>query len=234
MSSLAIPSPNAVADVHSLCGHIEAALPTITDVDMLHDAKAKLTAIDAYIAMTSTEGRAQVQATVRRITQRVGEVLGDKRQGERTDLSGAHEKSPLSTDERYVARKFAEHPDVVEDVIAASDDFNPPSERKVLNAIRAKEQSQQMARDEAELDEAVEQIGLRRLTDPIEIAQQRRRIEVRAHVAGVIRDVLTMRDRYSDAQLAALTAERLWPTTRAQAIEAAQFLTHLSRMEAIA
>jgi uncharacterized iron-regulated protein len=40
----------------------------------LKDVAARLGAIDQYIAATSNEGRATVQATIRKIEQRVGQM----------------------------------------------------------------------------------------------------------------------------------------------------------------
>jgi hypothetical protein len=61
-------------------------------------------------------------ASMRRLEVRIGQVLGAPRQGERTDLSTATEKSPLSKDQRSEFRRMAAHPEIVERVIAESDD----------------------------------------------------------------------------------------------------------------
>jgi hypothetical protein len=45
----------------------------------------------------------------------------------------------LTRSERWQFRKMAEHPDVVERVIAAATDASPPSRRKILAAIAAEE-----------------------------------------------------------------------------------------------
>lgn len=81
-------------------------------------------------------GKARMEATVRRIEIRVGEVLGEPEQGKRTDLSGAPDKFPLRRQEAHELRLLASHRDLVERVLAGADDAKPASRRRCLDAIR--------------------------------------------------------------------------------------------------
>jgi hypothetical protein len=70
---------------------------------------------------------------MRRLEVRIGELLGDPRPGERTDLSFASDG--LTPNERHYFRTMAAHADVVEDVIAESTDEEPASRRRVLGEL---------------------------------------------------------------------------------------------------
>lgn len=137
-SALVVPSPSPAVDVYGLCSSIESQMVHIFDVGQLKDAAARLSAIDQYIARTSTEGRKQVQETMRRLEARCGWLLGPAApNGKGSPASGsvATDPSPLTKDERHEFRQMAAHPDVVEQVIAESTDAEPPSRKKVLDAI---------------------------------------------------------------------------------------------------
>lgn len=70
----------------------------------------------------SSEGRARVAAAMRRLEVRIGELLGATSAGKRHDLEPSGVTEGLSRHERHEFRRMAEHPDVVEDVIADSTD----------------------------------------------------------------------------------------------------------------
>lgn len=140
--ALAVPEPDAGLDVtglHSLCASITAEMVHVFEVGPLREAHAKLAAIDAYLDATSTEGRKTVQATMRRLEARCGWLLGEATPGRPkkadAETSTAVDVSGLTKDEKVKMRKMAAHPDVVEAVIEASTDEDPPSRRKVLRAI---------------------------------------------------------------------------------------------------
>lgn len=138
MVGLAIPEPpQAALDVFGQCQAIEAWAETVDDIGALRDTAAKLEAIDTYLSRTSTEGRAAVAATMRRLEVRIGE-LSPRRQGERTDLTSCEPQEVLRPDERSRFRTMAEHRDVVEDVIANSTDERPATRNAVLQAIDIK------------------------------------------------------------------------------------------------
>jgi len=135
-----VPQPSPDIDVYSVCSRIEAWAATATDVFTLKDNKSKLSAIDQYLAQTSKEGRAQIAATVRRLEVRIGEVLGPaERGGDRKTVQPNRDQVELGDKERNEFRAMAAHPDVVEEVIAASTDEAPASRRKVIAAIKEKE-----------------------------------------------------------------------------------------------
>lgn len=156
MTGLAIPQPSQLVDVLNLCQSIEAQLPEVNDVAMLKDAAAKLRAIDEYVALTSSEGRQAIAATVRRIEVRVGEVLGPPMQGTRTDLQLPNHDSevPLSEAERRHFRQMAAHPDIVEAEIAKGTNERPTSRRQILHAIQAKKHELQAQRRAEDIEEA--------------------------------------------------------------------------------
>lgn len=141
--SLAVPRPSDTVDTWTLCDHIELNLPLVDDVAEVYDAKAKLSAIDAYLGQKSKDGKARLNATMRRLEVRIGELLGATSQGARNDLgqelSGATESLPLSKDERREFRQMAENKEIVETVVSISTDNEPASRRKVLRAIQEAE-----------------------------------------------------------------------------------------------
>jgi len=98
----------------------------------LYDVKAKLAAFDEYLAATSKDGRAQMAATMRRLEVRIGVVIGaakldhDRHPGA---TSLANDVAELTRNERSQFRRMADHPEIVEQVIADSADSNPPSRR---------------------------------------------------------------------------------------------------------
>lgn len=144
-AALTIPRPGAGIDVHGICQQIETWATDTTDIGELHEAKAKLSAIDSYIAQTSIEGRSTVSATIRRLEVRIGEVIGaGSRGGDRGNQHTGGKSTatdlPLSKDERSDFRNMAANADVVEDVIADSTDEQPASRRKVLDEIRHRNQ----------------------------------------------------------------------------------------------
>lgn len=142
VGALAIPRPQEVTSPYELCDAIELALPLISDPAELAEAKAKLMAIETYMAQHTKQGRARLEAALRRIEMRMGEVLGDAERG--GDRGNQHTGGKLSAGnlpelpkkERHELRLLAAHRDVAEQVIAKSDDRKPPSRRQVLDAIR--------------------------------------------------------------------------------------------------
>lgn len=136
--SLAVVEPSSLVQVDEQCTSIEvwAEQPDRTIAE-LRDAGHKLAAIDEYLARTSTEGRARVAATQRRLEVRIGVLLGPASPNGKGSGSIAIDPSEaLSKDERSAFRKMAEHPDVVDDVIASSTDEQPASRRKVVDKIK--------------------------------------------------------------------------------------------------
>lgn len=140
-----VPKPGELVDpaaVTERCDRIDAWAAIAEDVNALHGALAGLAAIDVYLDRSSTEGRARVNATMRRIETRIGALLGEPRRGERNDLSSADDTLPLSgpdhRNERSEFRQMAAHPEIVERVINedAGDGDRPASRARVLHEIR--------------------------------------------------------------------------------------------------
>ncbi len=141
MSGLAIATePGSLVQVDQQCEMVERWAAQETSIPAIRDASNRLAAIDEYLSRTSTEGRARVAASQRRLEVRIGHLLGEARetQGTRNDLSPANEKCDdgLSPNLRKDFRFMANHDDVVEEVIAESTDRRPASRARVKNEIR--------------------------------------------------------------------------------------------------
>jgi hypothetical protein len=129
--------PTSLVQVDDQCAAVETWAEQCDSVPELRDATNKLAAIDEYLSRTSTEGRARVAAAMRRLEVRIGTLLGPAE-----SVAGPGRGKPstatdgLSRDQRHEFRAMAEHPEVVEDVIASSTDERPASRRQVQEAIR--------------------------------------------------------------------------------------------------
>ena len=88
-----MPAPMTAVQVAEQCRSIEVWATRCESVDEIREADNRLAAIAEYVKRTSTEGRARVEAARRRLEARIGELIGPRQQGERTDLSLASEKS---------------------------------------------------------------------------------------------------------------------------------------------
>lgn len=148
MTVPALPEPSAldVEQVASLGRELLAWAEQTDDVAAVRDAANRWAAITEYVRRTSREGVAEAEAALRRLEVRVGQLNERPGQGSRTSAY-AQKLEPSR------AREFelmAEHADVVEQVIAASDDASPPSRRKVLAAISARREAAEVANELAE------------------------------------------------------------------------------------
>lgn len=130
--------PSSLVQVDDQCAAVEAWAEQCESVPELRDASNKLAAIDEYLSRTSTEGRARVAGAMRRLEVRIGTLLGPAHHGgdRRSDQVHRDELDPLTKAHRHDFRQMAEHPEVVEDVIASSTDEHPASRRQVQEAIR--------------------------------------------------------------------------------------------------
>lgn len=128
---LFVPDPSPSLDVLSICDHIELQLPLCEDVEAMENTRARLSAVREYLEQTSSAGVARIQATRRRLEVRIGEIANavGPQCGRHPQL-GSIQKQRLSE-----MKRMADHSDVVERVIAGSDDDSPPSQRKVLREI---------------------------------------------------------------------------------------------------
>lgn len=123
--------PTSLVAVNDQCAAVEQWAEQCESIPELKDATNRLAAIDEYLSRTSTEGRGRVAAAMRRLEVRIGQLL-PSRQGIRLP---AREQEVEET-QRSRFRAMAEHPEVVEEVIAESTDKAPPSRRKVIDRIK--------------------------------------------------------------------------------------------------
>ena len=138
-TAVAVREPASLVEVDAQCSAVEAWAAACESIPALCDASNKLAAIDEYLARTSTVGRARVAAAMRRLEVRIGELLGPARTGDNqhtNEPSFANDGS-LTRNQRREFRQMAEHPEVVEEVIAQSSDQRPPSRRSVMQRLAA-------------------------------------------------------------------------------------------------
>lgn len=230
MSLPALPNASAVtpAQVAEYASALVAWSETVTDPGEVRDVANKWAAITEYLRRTSREGIAEAEGALRRLEMRVGE-LDTPKQGERTDLSVATEKlHDVSRSVRSDFRKMAEHPEIVEQVIAESTDADPPSRRKVLHAIDVARQA------EAELHEELDRRGIRTLT-PAEAAAQRPAIECMAFLWGVVDETLAHRKKFgTSTTVGTLAGYRLRADLLADLAEAVAYLSTITASEVAA
>ena len=134
--SLVVREPSSLVEVHDQCAAVEMWASECQNIAELREARNRLGAINEYLERTSNEGRARVSAAMRRLEVRIGELLGPPQHGgDRKSDQVEHDRLDLSKDQRREFRQMAEHPEVVEAVIAESTDEQPASRRKVTQRI---------------------------------------------------------------------------------------------------
>lgn len=151
LPSLPEASTLDVATIGVLGNQLIAWAETIEDVTAVRDVAARWSAITEYVRRTSREGIAEAEAASRRLEMRIGTLLGPAvNGGDRRSDQFERDLTEISADARHDLRTLAEHAEVVEEVIAASDDASPPSRRKCLNEIaRRQELAELVAEAEA-------------------------------------------------------------------------------------
>lgn len=133
----ALPTPQTLdsRNLAEYCVYVTKWAAQADDLDEVRETAAKWGALVEYVKRTSREGVAEAEATLRRLEVRVGQLIGPSLgPGRPTDEMSS--TNDISRNARHDLRDLAEHPDIVEQVIAASTDAEPPSRRKVLAAIR--------------------------------------------------------------------------------------------------
>jgi len=125
--------PMSPGAIEQRCSAIEAWAEHCDSIPELHNAGAKLAAIDEYLVRTTSDGRAMVAATQRRLEVRIGVLLGPATVGAHLLASKGDGLTPK---ERHAFRVLASDPEAVEEAIALSTDDEPASRRSVLSAIR--------------------------------------------------------------------------------------------------
>lgn len=202
------------------------------DVAEVRESASKWAAITEYVRRTSKEGIADAEAVLRRLEVRVGQLLGPPQPGKRTDLSVTTDGSDeVNRQTRTDLRDMAEHADIVEQVIAESNDESPPSRRKVIAAIRDHKQRHVESAMDAELAEAIEERGLTVVTDPIRLADQRWRNEILSQLGGSLYEILAYRDHYGIEAAASVADDPLWPGYMDEARAVVAFCQQLLAIE---
>ena len=138
-----LPSPQSItpAQVDDYATQVERFADECNDVHEVADTRNKWAAITEYVKRTSNDGVKRAEAAMRHLEQRVGQIITEKRKAGEMSSQGKPatlQVSDLGLDHResseFVA--MAEHPDVVERVIAESTDQSPPTRNKVRLAIK--------------------------------------------------------------------------------------------------
>jgi len=144
MSLVLATEPSSLVAVEDQCVSVETWAESVTSIPDLRDAGSKLAAIDKYLDLTSTKGRARVAAAQRRLELRIGVLLGPaERGGDRKSDQVSHDLLDLPAYQKADFRRMAENPDAVEEAIAASTDEAPASRRKITQAIKRKASTSQ-------------------------------------------------------------------------------------------
>lgn len=131
--------PGSLVQVEDQCQMVEAWAAQCDSVPELRDAGNKLSAIDEYLARTSTDGRARVALAQRNLEARIGDLIGPGIPGRPPADNPNHGKGlddGLNDRQRSEFRQLAGNRDVIDDVAAESTDDDPPSRRKVMKAIK--------------------------------------------------------------------------------------------------
>lgn len=181
--------PTSLAAVSDQCAAVEAWAASVESVPDLQDAANRLAAVDEYLARTSTDGRARVAATVRRLEVRIGQLLGpapDPSQSRRADLDPSVTNDGLSRNQRHDFRRMAEHPEIVEAVAEESTDEDPPSRRKVLQRIKATTKPNK----ETPVPHTLGTVKAARLIDIRQLAERGNNAEQIARQIGLKREVV--------------------------------------------
>lgn len=148
MSGLVVATqPTSLVAVEDQCAAVEAWAETVESIPELRDASNKLAAINEYLTLTSTEGRARVAAAQRRLEVRIGVLLGPPNRGgdRKSDQFRRDEVDPsgLADTQRSEFRTMAANSEKVEEVIADSDDAAPASRTRVLDRIKGKKPTEE-------------------------------------------------------------------------------------------
>jgi hypothetical protein len=135
--TLAVREPSSLVEVFDRCTAIEQWASECESIAELKEESNLCAAMDEYLARTSAEGRARVAATIRRLEVRIGQLLPERTPGRRNDLEPLpREAEVLNHGQRRDFRQMADHPEVVEEVIAESTDEKPASRRTVMQRLQ--------------------------------------------------------------------------------------------------
>ncbi|MGE3835974.1 MAG: hypothetical protein AB7H43_14500 [Acidimicrobiia bacterium] len=147
MADLVLRTPEGMtlAGINDYMGEVELLIADLDTLPALQEVGLRLEMFRTYVEGHSREGVARIEAARRRLELRIGQIADPPAPGSRTDLEEdepnlAGAPARLSRPDLTDRRALAEHPDVVEDVIAGSTDESPPSRRKTMDAIRRRKE----------------------------------------------------------------------------------------------
>jgi hypothetical protein len=163
-----LPRPDDLdlAAVAALGSQLVAWAETSEDFSAVLDVAYRWHAITEYVRRTSREGTAEAEAVLRQLEVRAGELVIAKRGSGELATHGGDRKVAMTTlhdlgISRQEAADFclmAAHADVVEEVIAASDDACPPSRRRCLTEIARRRELAELVAEAAALEELAPRI----------------------------------------------------------------------------
>jgi len=138
MSLVVANEPSSLAEVDTRMRSIEQMAEQSESIPEILDWANRAAAFKTYLTRTSKDGRARVDAASRRLELRIGVLLGPSQNGgDRKTDQFTREVTDLAPNQINAFRQMAEHPDIVEAVIAGADDSKPPSRSWVLRKIKA-------------------------------------------------------------------------------------------------
>lgn len=146
----------SVAEVEGWCDQIAQIVSEEADIHHLTDLRSRFQPFAAAFTKATKKGSSTIAATERRIEVRLGELLTQSRESGELVKHGGDRKTEIKADAaalkladvgltRQEAAEFvamAEHPEVVEQVIAESSDTAPASRNRVRQAVKAERRKQ--------------------------------------------------------------------------------------------
>jgi hypothetical protein len=192
-----LPSPQSItpAQIDDYATQVEVFAEATDNVHEVRDLRNKWGAIAEYVRRASRQGVARAEATERKLEARIGVLTPAPIPGSHASVNAG---LGLHRNQAAEFRLMADHPDIVDAVIAESDDASPPSRRKVIGRIRDHKMREMNQEGRQALDDA----GVVIADDPIVKAQARFRTEVVAGLLGRLSDLQSYADRYDVAVVA--------------------------------
>lgn len=157
----AIPEPSStpVPALLDACEAVVMWAEECDDLPLVEDIYERMA--DVVRWLSRNDHALAAQASLRRLEERIGQLLGpaevggdrgNQYTGGKSQIPHAEPATSLPPNRASEFRKIAAHPEVVDEVIAEATEDSPPSRRKVLEAIKSLEQAAKDAH-RAEVDE---------------------------------------------------------------------------------
>jgi hypothetical protein len=214
-------APDPASAVVALLGQARAWLEEAVSLDDVSEFIAKAEAIRTYTAQAKLGAEAEVAATeiVRRARWKLGELMGPA-PGAGPGRGKVSDDRPFSKQETYELRQEAAVPkDKFEEALGrAREERRPLSRRSLMQQVKEENAA------------AMEEYGIKPPTDPDEIAAGQRRSEILGALLGATDHVLKMAERYSPADVALLSNDRIWPNCANKTRQAIAYLTEILEM----